>query len=123
MLSDYNSTLRGLPWQVDPSVNSPLLQGTGLIAGQQYGCGLVGYEWDKIFQNGATPARLQVIATTTTVSIEGQKDTSNTTVYIASSGAMVFATGAVYWTSALDSYRLMQDSRCSNQPTVVPEMQ
>ncbi len=123
MYSDYNSNLRGVAWKVDLSANSPLLQGTGLEPGQQYGCGLVGYEWDKVFQNGATPAGLEIIATMTTVSIEGQKDTSNTTVYIAPSGAMVFATGSVYWTSALDSYRLTQDPNCKNQPPIVPEMQ
>ena len=32
-------------------------------------------------------------------------DTSNTTYYIASSGALVFASGSIYWTAALDSYR------------------
>jgi hypothetical protein len=123
MYSDYNSNLRGVAWQVDTSANSSLLRGTGLVPGQQYGCGLVGYEWDKVFQNGATPAGLQIIATMTTVSIEGHKDTSNTTVYIAPSGAMVFATGSVYWTSALDGYRFTPDPRCENQPAVIPEMQ
>jgi hypothetical protein len=123
MYSDYNSNLRGVPWQVDPSANSPLLQGTGLVPGRQYGCGLVGYEWDKVFPNGATPAGLQIIATTATVSIEGQEDISNTTAYVASSGALVFATGSIYWTSALDSYRFEEDPNCENQPTVVPEMQ
>ncbi len=123
MYSDYNSNLRGVAWQMNTSANSSLLQGTGLKPGQQYGCGLVGYEWDKVFQNGATPRGLQIIATMITVSIEGHKDTSNTTAYIAPSGAMVFATGAVYWTSALDGYRFTPDPRCQNQPAVVPEMQ
>jgi hypothetical protein len=123
MYSDYNSNLRGVAWQVDTSANSSLLQGTGLEPGQQYGCGLVGYEWDKVFQNGVTPRGLQIIATMKTVSIEGNKDTSNTTVYIAPSGAMVFATGSVYWTSALDDYRLTPDPRCKNQLAVVPQMQ
>ena len=39
---------------MNPSTNSPLLLGTGLQAGRQYGYRLVGYEWDRIFANGAS---------------------------------------------------------------------
>lgn len=123
MFSDYTHQQQGFPWKVDPAANSFLLANTGLVPGQQYGCGLVGYEWDKLFQNGATPAGLQVLATTATINDSGQADSSNTTAYISSAHSLVFATGGVYWTAALDTYRYQSDPNCVGQPTVIPEMQ
>jgi hypothetical protein len=111
MYSDYNSKLRGTAWTFDPQISgasllhSTLLQGTGLYAGQSFHNSLVGYEWDKVFENGYTPPGLQILATSPVLSIEGIHDTSNTTYYIAPSGALVFATGSIYWTAALDRYR------------------
>src|SRR5205085_9372266 len=110
-------------WQVSPQAKSPLLDGTGLEPGQQYGCGLVGYEWDHIFNNGATPQGLQVLSVSHPRDNNNQPDISNTTYYIASSGAMVFAAGAIYWTASLDSYRSYIDPSCSNQNPVVPGIQ
>lgn len=114
---------RAFPWQVSPAIISPLLQGTDLQPGQQYGCELVGYEWDRVFANGATPAGLQVLATSKTLSKYNTQDVSNTTYYLAASGAMVFATGSIYWTAALDSYRLSTSNSCATQGSVVPGMQ
>jgi hypothetical protein len=113
----------GFPWKVSLTANSPLLQDTGLQAGQQYGCGLVGYQWDRIFANGATPVGLQVLGTSETIDDSGLNGTSNTTYYIASSGAMVFATGSTYWTTALDGYRFNPNPSCSFQNPVVPGIQ
>ncbi len=123
MFSELTHSRQGFPWVVDARATSPLLEGTGLRAGHQYGCGLVGYEWDRIFQNGATPAGLQVLGTSPTIDENNQADTSNTTYYKASSGALVFATGSIYWTSALDSYRYQSDPQCAHQNPVVPGMQ
>ena len=111
----------GFPWQGNPAANSSLLDGTGLQPGQQYGCDLVGYEWDRIFNNGATPAGLQVLGVSHTVSEFNTADVSNTTYYIAPSGAMVFATGSIYWTSVLDSYRFSADKACPSR--VIPGIQ
>ena len=123
MYSSFVQKQNGFSWRVSPTAQSPLLDGTGLQPGQQYGCGLVGYEWDRIFANGATPAGLQVLGSSSTVSVYNTPDVSNTTYYIASSGAMVFATGSIYWTAALDNYRESVDSLCTNQNPVVPGMQ
>ncbi|HZU01815.1 MAG TPA: N,N-dimethylformamidase beta subunit family domain-containing protein [Ktedonobacteraceae bacterium] len=123
MYSDFENTSPGFPWIVQPSANSPFLKNTGLQAGRQYGCGLVGYEWDRIFDNGATPPGLQVLGTSPTINDAGQADTSNTTYYFAPSGAMVFASGSIYWTSALDSYRESVYKACAQQDPVVPGMQ
>lgn len=111
-------------WKVSSSANSPLLNGTGLQTGQYYGCGLVGYEWDNVVGNGAAPVGLQVLGATPTWSnINHVVGISNTAYYIALSGAMVFATGSLYWTFALDNYRFNPDKLCSSQNLVVPGMQ
>lgn len=123
MYSDMTHQREGFPWQMNPHVSSPLLDGTNLRAGQQYGCNLVGYEWDKVFANGFTPPNLRVLSTSHTVNDEGQADTGNTAYYIAPSGAMVFATGSIYWTLSLDDYRFEPDPACINQSQEIPEMQ
>jgi hypothetical protein len=113
----------GFPWELNPLAKSQLLDGTGLQAGKQYGCDLVGYEWDRIFNNGRTPSGLQVLGISHTISAYNKPDTSNTTYYIAQSGAMVFATGSIYWTASLDAYRLHTDKMCAGQNSVIPGMQ
>jgi len=123
MFSDYVQQHRGFPWMLSTPANSPLLKGTGLQAGVPYGCALVGYEWDRVFSNGATPKGLQVLGLSYTISVNYYADTSNTTYYFAPSGAMVFATGSVYWTTALDGYRLVTDTLCAGQDAPVPEIQ
>ena len=123
MFDNMTSKVRGFPWQLDAGVKSPLVIGTGLQLGQAYGCGLVGYAWDRVFTNGATPARLVVLSTTPTITDNSTPSMSNTTYYITSMGAMVFATGSLYWTSALDNYRFQLDSSCLGQNLVVPGIQ
>ncbi|GAC1350350.1 MAG: hypothetical protein NVSMB27_32030 [Ktedonobacteraceae bacterium] len=123
MFSNYTKRQLGFPWQVSSEAKSSLLSGTGLQAGHQYGCGLVGGEWDHIFTNGATPAGLQILGTTTTTDDANNHDFSNTTYYIAHSGAFVFATGSINWTIALDTYRFRNDQLCASQNPVVPGIQ
>jgi len=123
MFSNFTSRQQGFPWRVSSVAKSALLDGTGLQPGQQYGCDLVGYEWDRVFTNGATPAGLQVLSVSHTVNDKNNPDVSNTTYYIAPSGAMVFATGSIYWTYSLDNYRFNLDQMCVGQNLVVPGMQ
>ena len=123
MYSAFTHKQLGFPWKVSSQANSPLLSGTGLLPGQQYGCSLVGYEWDRVSNNGLTPRGIQVIGASGTVSDVGVPDASNTVYYIAPSGAMVFAAGSIYWTAALDNYRLLMDPHCNVQQRVVPGMQ
>jgi hypothetical protein len=113
----------GFPWQASPRTQSTLLQATGLTVGQQYGCGVVGNEWDRVFDNGDSPAGLQVLGNSSTINFSGNADVSNSTYYLASSGAMVFASGSIYWASALDKYRLHANQLCPRQSLVVPGMQ
>jgi len=124
MFNDLTHKQNGFAWQVSAPSNSPLLKDSTLVSGQRYGCGIVGYEWDSVnTKNGASPANLQIIATSSTTNDNGQVSSSNTTYYIAPSGAMVFATGSIYWAEALDSYRINIDPLCVNQKPVVPGMQ
>ncbi len=125
MYSGLTHTRQGFPWEVSSPAKSLLLGGTGLQTGHQYGCDLVGYEWDRIFTNGATPAGLQVLGTSPTQKDDHTYDVSNTTYYIAPSGAMVFAVGSIYWTRALDSYRYQTetDGLCADQSATIVGMQ
>lgn len=123
MYDDLTHLRIGFPWQIEPASTSPLLAGTGLTTGVAYGCDIVGYEWDRVFNNGSTPSGLQVIATSHTANDAGTQSFSNTTYYIASSGALVFAAGSIYWTDALDNYHLHNDPLCTYQSRVVPGIQ
>lgn len=123
MYSSLTLPQHGFPWRVNPQTTSPLLADTGLQAGHSYGCDIVGNEWDRAFDNGATPARLQILGLSPTVNSAHTDDISLTTYYVASSGAMVFAAGAIYWTKALDNYRFLQEGSCDDQQLVVPGMQ
>ena len=123
MYSDLTHKRQGFAWQVSAQTKSPLLQGTGLQPGGTYGCDLVGYEWDKVFANGATPQGLQILSASHTVNDGGKADIGNTAYYIARSGAMVFATGSIYWTYALDDYRFIPDPACSGQSHSEPGIQ
>lgn len=123
MFSGLTHQQLGFPWTLSSGAKLGLLDGTGLQPGLQYGCDLVGYEWDRVYANGATPAGLQILGTSHTINDTKRPDTSNTTYYIARSGAMVFATGSIYWVLALDSYRFQTDNSCTNQNPVVPGMQ
>ncbi len=123
MFSNLNQETN-FPWQVSLRASSALLADTGLRPGQAYGCGLVGYEWDAVFDNGFSPPGLQVLGTSHVLSTTNHADVSNTTYYIARSGAMVFATGSVYWARALDSYTFSGgDPACAGQNTPVPAME
>jgi hypothetical protein len=131
MFSDLTHAQFGFPWTVDPKAgNSPLLKGTGLEPGQSYGCGIVGYEWDNIVgqpggtPNGQAPKGLHILATSKTVASDPtQPDFGNSSYYYASSGAMVFASGSIYWAFALDAYREIPDPTCGSKNTAVPQVE
>lgn len=122
MYSGLTHQVPGFPWVLDPQAQSPVLYQTGLQPGRAYGCTLVGYEWDHVYDNGASPPGLTVLGTSQTVDNYGVAGVSNTTYYIAKSGAMVFATGSIAWTAALDDYRLHFNSFCRGRDRSVPQM-
>jgi hypothetical protein len=123
MYSNHSNGI-GFPWHVDASAaSSSLLQGTGLKAGGVYGCDIVGYEWDHVFNNGATPPGLHILATSATVGPSNTRDYSNTVYYVAPSGALVFSSGSIYWEYGLDDFRWQSTTNCPDGGAHVPGIQ
>lgn len=106
MYAGWTIPPKGWGWFMQSAASSPLLTGTGLRPGVQYGCNDVGYEWDDVFDNGHTPAGLHVLGDSSTQADEGYASQSKTTYYIAPSGAFVFASGSIYWSYALDALHI-----------------
>jgi hypothetical protein len=123
MYDSLTHTAEGFAWQIDPYANKQLLAGTGLQPEHTYGCGLVGYEWDEVIDNGVSPAGLRILASSPTTNYLGEPGASNSSYYIAPSGAFVFATGSIYWAHALDDYRYLSDPHCPAGQALVPGMQ
>ncbi len=107
MYTDWTYPPTAWPWRVTGAgASDPLMAGTGLRPGDAYGCNLVGYEFDHIFYNGQTPAGLHVLAQSYADGQDSGPSASQTTYYIARSGALVFASGSIYWSYALDGLHL-----------------
>lgn len=105
MYAGWTIPPKGWGW-FSPSTSSSLFAGTGLRVNTQYGCNDVGYEWDRVYNNGKTPPGLQVLGNSPTQAEEGYASQSETTYYVAPSGAFVFASGSIYWSYALDALHL-----------------
>ncbi|MEO7003624.1 MAG: N,N-dimethylformamidase beta subunit family domain-containing protein [Ktedonobacterales bacterium] len=75
---------------------------TGFVNGSSIP-GIVGYEYDAVFNNGASPAGLTVLSVSP---VDGNNGTSNanSTIYTAASGARVFAAGTIAWSYGLDNF-------------------
>ncbi|HTK10831.1 MAG TPA: N,N-dimethylformamidase beta subunit family domain-containing protein [Ktedonobacteraceae bacterium] len=123
MFSDSTTHPTNFNWHTNSHLPTDLLASTGLQGNKNYGCGLVGNVWDRIYDNGATPHGLSVLSTSKTFNNRNEPDVSNTTYYIAPSGALVFAAGSLYWSRGLDAYRFHQDPQCPAQASAVPELQ
>jgi hypothetical protein len=89
-----------VPWIVINSTHW-IYQGTGLSDGDTIP-NLVGYEYNKVYNNGQTPAGTQILSNSP-VSNFGQSSTQNATLYTAKSGALVFDAGTVAWDWRLDT--------------------
>ncbi len=79
--------------------------GTGFVDGSSVP-GIVGYEFDAVWNNGFTPPGITILSNSPVVGCcEGTGNTfSNSTIYTASSGARIFASGTMEWSWALDDY-------------------
>jgi hypothetical protein len=96
-LFDYGASF---PWVVS-NASHWIYAGTGLQNGQSIP-GLVGYEYDKVFSNGQSPANLQVLAASPVRDANGLNSTAHATIYTAASGAQVFAAGTNYFPWKVD---------------------
>lgn len=100
MFEGWENDNLGRPFVVENS-DHWVYEGTGFKDGSSVP-GIVGYEWDRRFKNNLEPAGLVELSNST---VEGQNKTpsvSHSTIYQASSGSWVFATGTIYWSYALD---------------------
>jgi hypothetical protein len=78
-----------------------IFAGTGARPGQAWSR-IVGYEYDRVMENGATPAGLVVLAESPLVDATGKPSVSHATYY--RQGGMVFAAGTIDWAWGLDDY-------------------
>jgi len=74
--------------------------GTGFSDGTSVP-GIVGYEYDRVWNNGATPAGLRTLSTSPVVGGQVGSSYSNSSLYTAASGARVFAGGTIQWSWGL----------------------
>ena len=79
--------------------------GTGFTNGTSIP-GIVGYEYDKVWNNGFSPPGLTVLSQSHVVGCcEGSgSSNANSTLYTAPSGAQVFGSGTIQWSWGLDNY-------------------
>ncbi|EFH83279.1 N,N-dimethylformamidase beta subunit family domain-containing protein [Ktedonobacter racemifer] len=77
--------------------------GTGFTDGSKVP-GIIGYEYDRVFDNGATPPGLTVLGSSPVNACCGTGNShADTTIYTAPSGARVFASGTIQWSLGLDN--------------------
>ncbi|MEN9798062.1 MAG: hypothetical protein RL653_1758 [Pseudomonadota bacterium] len=93
------------PVNVPLVVRSPahwLFDGTGLRDGDAL-AQVVGYEADRVFDNGRTPAGTEVLAESPLTDMFGLPSWHQLTLYAAASGAHVLAAGTIEWSWALSA--------------------
>ena len=100
MFRDQNKTVER-PYVVTDA-SSWVFANTGFVNGSSVP-GIVGYEYDAVYNNGASPAGLTVLSVSP---VDGNNGTSNanSTIYNAASGARVFAAGTIAWSYGLDNF-------------------
>jgi len=95
------------PYVVQNS-SSWVYAGTGFTNGSSV-AGIVGYEYDKTWNNGFSPSGLTILSNSPVCCSDDQWDTSRntdaqSTIYTAPSGARVFGAGTIDWAWGLDNY-------------------
>ena len=98
MYEYYNSASGGSPMVVKNTTHW-LYDGTGLRDGDQIP-NIVGYEWDRVFENGRTPAGLLRLSDSPVPGNTTWKQES--TIYTHASGGVMFNAATCYWTYPLE---------------------
>ena len=99
MFEDQTLNQQSYPFVVQNASNW-VYAGTGFVNGSSVP-GIVGYEYDKVFSNGLTPAGLTVLGNSPLVGANNENSDANATLYYAPSGARVFAAGTIEWSWGL----------------------
>jgi hypothetical protein len=92
----------GYPWVV-ADASSWIYAGTDLKNGDALP-GIVGYEYDGVYQDYPVPAGLQTVAKSPVEGIGRPHDEADATLYQAPSGAWVFDASTIQWSLGLDDY-------------------
>jgi len=92
----------GFPWVV-ADASSWIYAGTHLHNGDSLP-GLVGYEYDGVYQYYPVPEGLQIVAKSPVDAIGRIHDEADATLYVAQSGAWVFNAATIQWSVGLDDY-------------------
>ncbi|HEX8699133.1 MAG TPA: N,N-dimethylformamidase beta subunit family domain-containing protein, partial [Myxococcaceae bacterium] len=87
-----------------------LFEGTGLKNGMQLH-GLLGYEVDRIYDNGHTPPGLSISMESPLVTAEGVPTISQVVDRTLPSGRLVFSAGTIYWPLAFTADPELADAR------------
>jgi P pilus assembly chaperone PapD len=90
--------------------------GTGFTEGTHVP-GIVGYEYDRVWNNGLTPAGLTVLSDSPVTGQEIGSSHANSSIYTAASGARVFAAGTIEWSWGLDNYGSRHTANAGIQKT------
>lgn len=113
-------------WQLIPfplTVSNPahwIYAGTNLRAGDLLH-GLVGNEFDRIFENGYSPGGLEVSAEGPVVTAEGVPSKAQVVSRTLPSGRLVFSAGTFYWSLALSDDPELRDGRVERMTVNVLE--
>jgi archaellum component FlaF (FlaF/FlaG flagellin family) len=99
MFEDQTLNEQSYPFVVQ-NASSWVYAGTGFVNGSSVP-GIVGYEYDKVYNNGLTPAGLTILGNSPLVGANNESSAANATLYTASSGARVFASGTIEWSWGL----------------------
>src|SRR6266704_3326685 len=99
MFEDQTKNEQSYPFVVQNASNW-VYAGTGFVNGSSVP-GIVGYEYDKVFNNGLTPAGITILGNSPLAGETAGNSFSNATLYTASSGARVFASGTIEWSWGL----------------------
>jgi sugar lactone lactonase YvrE len=96
---ELRTTMDGFPVEVTNPTHW-VYAGTGVSAGDTLSH-IIGWESDHVFDDGNTPAGLEVVAHSHMLAVMGTEGFSDVTVYYPSPSSLVFATGTIRWSWGL----------------------
>lgn len=89
-------------WVVSSTLD-PFEAEAGLQPSQHIAGGLVGYEYDSLGFPQYTPKNLHILAASPLINTYGKPQIAMSAYYYASSGALVFDAGTIWWADGLDA--------------------
>jgi hypothetical protein len=107
----YDDVAYNAPWVLSAPPNRWYFDCTGFQAGDRVN-NVVGEEWMGLYNNGRTPAGIEVLSNGSIIANDGLPYPQNSTIYTTTYGTRVFAAGSIHWSWGLIDH--------SSRPTAVP---